>query len=495
MATSDRHSNSPMLTRVKKHQKGHRGLPLPRKGRIRIVLLLFVVGGAILFYRAKSETPSTETKEHASIAETTEKNTTPPSNTASKESARGKKKRSDSKQRRENKSLTIGDISALLSSQSLNLKASCDTLSWKREDLALHTSLDPYLQKAGKKLLRRYHPKYGAIACMDPVSGRVLSLVSWSKEGEPYLGKNLWGKTLFPAASIMKTVTAAGAIEKGHLSRRSKMKHYGKNHTLYLYQLKKELPRHRLVPLEDAFAYSINPIFGRIGIYVLGYDGLRSYADRFGFSQPIPFELNTEPAEITITDSTFYLAELASGFNQKTRISPLFGALMASSISEGGLIPVPTLVDSAVNIETGEKRYQSSPGLWKIAVKQETAGTVKRMMMSVVRYGTARKSFKNFKSTAQLQEFECGGKTGSVDKDGIGRVDWFIGFARHPHDEDKRIAAAVVTVHGPFWTVHSSYIASELFRNYLRRKQRLEETQKTETMVAEKPHTSTRSSN
>jgi hypothetical protein len=76
------------------------------------------------------------------------------------------------------------------------------------------------------------------------------------------------------------------------------------------------------------------------------------------------------------------------------------------------------------------------------------------------------------KRWGRSRELELGGKTGNVDRDGIGRVDWFIGYARDTRGGRAPVAAGVLTVHGQLWMVHSGYIAAEMFRAYIRQRDR-----------------------
>jgi cell division protein FtsI/penicillin-binding protein 2 len=112
--------------------------------------------------------------------------------------------------------------------------------------------------------------------------------------------------------------------------------------------------------------------------------------------------------------------------------------------------------------------YKAAKETWRTPIKESTSKELKKMMSRVSRYGTARKSFRYIHQSRRFSEIEYGGKTGSVDKDGIGRVDWFIGFARNPLEKEQQIAVSVVTVHGSNWTVHSAYIAAEIMRIYIR---------------------------
>jgi penicillin-binding protein A len=363
----------------------------------------------------------------------------------------------------------------LLKAHSPFFQSCQDTVSNQHGRYVVYYSIDTVLSNCGETLLKRYHPKYGALVVMEPGSGRVLSLVSYSREGEDSLGDNLYCQSIFPAASIFKTITAAGAIEKGHVSPESTFSLAGRRYTLYKFQLAPELRSFEDVSLADAFAMSINPVFGRIGIYVLGRAGLAEYMRKFGFNSQIPFDRENEGplANENIQDSLLVIAETASGFNTVTRISPLFGALLASSIAEKGVMPVPSIVDSVRKLDS-DVVYRVSPRPWRRPIQENTACELKELMMRVVRQGTARSSFRYIKNSAFFNDVEYGGKTGTVDEDELGKIDWFIGFARHKDNPKQRLAVGIVTVHDEFWTVHSSFIGEELFRTHIRRMQKTE---------------------
>lgn len=314
--------------------------------------------------------------------------------------------------------------------------------------------------------MKQYKPLYGAIVALHPGTGRVLSLISWTHDSMPSLGNNLYCRSIFPAASIFKTVTAAAAIEQAGFTSETTIPHAGRNHTLYKYQLEKELAVFKDVSLEFAYANSMNPVFARIGMYSLRRNGIYEVGKRFGFNTEVPFELPVDLSSMPQADSTCSIAELASGFNQKTTLTPMLGALMAAAIAQQGQIPAPHVVDSISNGDSIIYRASSKP--LQTAIAPSTAKELTHMMKCVARYGTARKSFRYMKSSSRFDTLDYGGKTGSVDKDSVGRVDWFVGFAKHPDDKRQRIAIGVLTVHGAFWTVHSSYIAAEYFRKYLR---------------------------
>ncbi|MFP4418255.1 MAG: penicillin-binding transpeptidase domain-containing protein [Chitinispirillaceae bacterium] len=466
-------NESPLLKKAREY-KDKRNFSIPRKGRIRFVLVLMLLGVGARFYFGDAQEKSTESvvvqkdtkQNHAAAQRKPEKN------------VKGFEKHFV-------RTLSNDEISLILRQSAIDFSTPVDTLSYKGQKLAYHFTIDTSLQKTVRKLFRRYHPRHGAAVALDPETGRVLALVSYNNPDDTLVGRDTYLRSIFPAASIFKTITAAAAVERCNLSEGSLLKTVGKNHTLYNFQLENTLKTFREVTLREAFAYSINPVFGRLGIHHVTADGLRATAAKFGFNQPIPFELAADAPHISITDSSFQIAEIASGFNQQTRISPLYGALIAASISNAGNMPVPILVDSVIQVSTGKRLYKAEYKPWRQAMQPNTADRLSLIMQDVTRYGTARKSFGYVKNSYHFNRIAYGGKTGNVDKDSLGRIDWFVGFARHQADSSQHIATGVVTVHGPYWTVHSSFLGAEIIRNHIRSVQIAQKKRKEALQAAE----------
>ncbi|NLG16363.1 MAG: hypothetical protein GX556_03400 [Fibrobacter sp.] len=465
-------SDSPMMRRVRSNFLKYK---IPKKGRIRFFLVigLLIAGIWTGFKIFKNKTTTPEPKKTA-LSDAA------PVKTAKKEKKKAVKKEKPARKKTTARKpsanhqkqgsklvlpFTTGDLAELVKENHPDLAHSKDSVKFRDKNLLVHYSINTGLQELGISLMNKYHPLYGAVAAIDPVSGRVLVLVTYKNDSVPDLGP-LYHRSLFPAASLFKTITAAAAIETGNLSSESMIQHAGRNHTLYRFQLERELKNFIEVPFEQAFAQSINPIFARIGMYSLQKGSLVNYGNRFGFNSPIPFDIQTEISQMNSPDSAFDIAELASGFNQQTTISPVHAAMIAGAICENGKMQKPTLIDSITMSDSCI--YRARKETWRVPIKENTSSELRKMMKGVSRYGTARKSFRYIRQSERFANIEYGGKTGSVDKDGIGRVDWFMGFGRNPDDQSQRIAVAVLTVHGSNWTVHSSFIAAELIRIHLR---------------------------
>jgi penicillin-binding protein A len=479
-------NDSPMVKRFRKgisraaRAPGRRamGFNVPRKGRIRFILGILVLALAFKLFSSR-ETPKLppplkvqsgpisasqpvvrKATADAAPAPRPEENRRPNFFERIGMSINAKKSRL--------RAFSHDDVVNMLRKYPPCFRNACDTIKDEDNRYIFHYSIDFSVQNCGETLLKRYHPKYGALIALDPGTGRVVAAVSYTREGEDPLWDRLFCKSIFPSASTFKTVVAAGAIEKAHICPDSKFPLAGRRYTLYKFQLAPNLQSGQDVSLEEAYSLSINPIFGRIGIYTLGIDGIKEYMGKFGFNSAVPFDLDNENpiAHEAIEDTLMRIAEVASGFNRETRMSPLFGSLIASSVCEKGRMQVPYCVDSVTVMDTATV-YRAAQRPWRTPMLESTASQLKFLMTRVVEYGTARHAFTYARHSSCFDDVDYGGKTGSIDVDSLGKVDWFIGFACHVSDPRQRIAVGVVTVHDQFWTVHSAYIGEELFRTYI----------------------------
>lgn len=338
-------------------------------------------------------------------------------------------------------------------------------LRWGDRELAVESSIDTSLQDYLTKRLYERTSRYIAIVVMEGRSGRILALVGYDKQdpnGNPCLSSR------FPAASIFKIVTAGAAVEHCHLSSSSSLSYNGAKHTLYKSQLKDITNRYtRQTTLAASFAQSVNPVFGKLGRNCLKQEALTQYAESFGFNHPISFELPVPPSQAPVTSDPYQWAEVASGFNLDTVISPLHGAMLAAVALNEGLLMEPTIVDRITGPD-GRVLYRSGPKQEKRAVAAPTAREIQHLMQETVRRGTARKTFRSRRKDRVLSQLEIGGKTGSIDTaDHSARYDWFVGFARHPR-HDETIAVSVVVAHEKYIGRRAGEYARLAMQEYFR---------------------------
>lgn len=340
-------------------------------------------------------------------------------------------------------------------------------MNWdgKRQTVKVQYTIDEDIQNEAEKLLKAYKPDYGAVVVMDAMTGAVKAMVSFEK-GQAST-ENLALRGTYPAASIFKIVTATAAVDKYKVSPDTIVMFNGSNHTLYKKNVMDSKVNRwtRGITLRDAFARSINTVFGRLTFERMQPKDLEEYAIRFGFNKPIQTDLPFDTGFTTIpNEKTYALAEIASGYNKITTMSPLQGAMIASSVAATGVMLVPYIVES-IQDENGQKLFQSEPVTAAVTMSSEGAARLKELMGATITQGTSRKSFRNLVHDRKLKELELGGKTGSLHGDNPkGKVDWFVGYAIG--GENDRLAIAAITVNKEFWTVKASYLAQSIFKKY-----------------------------
>ncbi len=325
------------------------------------------------------------------------------------------------------------------------------------------STLDPDLQKYIRRLLSRSQTRKAAVVLLNSHDGRILAMETWDNTGEK---KELCLKACYPAASLFKIVSAAGAMESSGYRPEKNVYYRGKRHTLYKSQLKKKITRYtEKTTFKKAFAKSINPVFGKLGIFDLGSKGLVTYADRFLFNHVIPFDLPLDVSTVQVMADQFCLAEIASGFNKKTLISPLHAALLASVAVNKGVMVSPWLVESVKSV-AGEDIYCHAPASLAMPVSPHTAKNLKVLMRDTVRSGTCRRSFYPLRRKKAFKNIELGAKTGTInDTTDQFKVDWLVAYAI-PGKKEEGICIAVMGVHGKYLGIRANDLARYILDHY-----------------------------
>lgn len=362
--------------------------------------------------------------------------------------------------------LTKHEVQALLSQAPvLNLQQSSLDLRQANATYTVRTTLDLQLQHLLLQRLDLKNSRYVGIVVMNSQDGRVLAMVGHDRT-DP--SRNPCTESRFPAASVFKIITAAAAVETCDLDSGSVLTYSGGKHTLYKSQIEAKPPKQpNRATLKESFAQSINPVFGKLGANTLGRDVIAAYAEAFGFNREIDFELPTRPSLLELSDEPFDLAEIASGFNRTTLISPLHGALIAAAIVNGGRPVEPTIVEE-ISAEDGRTIYRGQTVFQKQAIDPETSRVLSELMRATVRSGTASREFNKHADRKLFSRLEIGGKTGSIS-DGTpdARYDWFVGYARENQGE-ARIVFAVVVAHEEFIGTRASAYAAMAIKAYFR---------------------------
>lgn len=338
-------------------------------------------------------------------------------------------------------------------------------LKGTKASFKIESTLNQNLQFKAEQIFKSYRPDYGSLVAMDAKTGELLSLVSFMRTPRAEAG-HLALRATYPAASVFKVVTAAAAIDNHKVTPETVIEFQGANHTLYRRNIQETQNRWmRHMTVREAFGKSINTVFGKLGLFYVGANPLRDYAERFFFNRPIPTDLPVETGQTTIPEEDSWgVAEVASGFTRKTVMSPVQGAMIAAAVVNDGVMVDPYFVRSLTN-SNGEVLYQNQPRSQAVVMTPETAKEMRVLMEETVRRGTSRKAFRKMLARKQYADVDLGGKTGSLTgTQPAGKYDWFIGYARM---EDRHVAIAVLTIHGQLWRVKSAQVAAEYFQDYV----------------------------
>jgi cell division protein FtsI/penicillin-binding protein 2 len=331
--------------------------------------------------------------------------------------------------------------------------------------LKVQSSVDADLQDYILSLLKRSRTVQAAVVALNPMDGRILAMANYEEEGK---GDNLCTKAIFPAASLFKIVSAAAALETAGFTPDRTVIFTGGKHTLYKSQLKKKAGRYATkTSFREAFGSSINSVFGKMGMYDLGRNVISEYADRFLFNRLISFDFPVEKSTVIVPDDDYGLAEIASGFNKVTLISPLHAALLASAVANNGMMMAPRLIERVSN-DSGELLYQSRPGLLGSPIGRGTAKDLKVLMQDTILSGTCRKTFRTLRRNKAFRDVELGAKTGTInDKLDRFKYDWLTVYAL-PRNGAKCISMAILSVHGEKLGIRASELGRHIINYYIR---------------------------
>ncbi|MEW2524606.1 penicillin-binding transpeptidase domain-containing protein [Streptomyces sp. NPDC047071] len=302
--------------------------------------------------------------------------------------------------------------------------------------------------------------KKGAVAALEPATGRILALVStpsydperlsgtsrsvtdsWARlngdPDKPMLNRAL--RQTYPPGSTFKVVTAAAALDSGEITDLDAPTRSPDPYTLpgTSTRLSNEVTGCTDASLRYAFRWSCNTVFAKLGADT-GLDALVETAGKFGFNDP-GIKVPSSVAASTF-DTSMDRAQLAlSAIGQyDTRATPLQMAMVAAAVANGGFVKAPHLVERTTT-ESGTTVDSTPTRTLHQAMGPGTALRLRELMTEVVEQGTG--------TNAAIPGVTVGGKTGTAQH-GLGNSGtpyaWFISWAQKPGDGEPSVAVAVV---------------------------------------------------
>ncbi|WP_320777057.1 penicillin-binding transpeptidase domain-containing protein [Streptomyces sp. CRN 30] len=321
------------------------------------------------------------------------------------------------------------------------------------------TTVHPAAQLAAYRALGS---RRGAVAALEPATGRVLALVStpsydpgelagngrsataaWKRlsgdASRPMLNRAI--RQTYPPGSTFKVVTAAAALDAGLVRDVDAPTRSPDPYTLpgTSTALSNEVDGCEDASLRYAFEWSCNTVFARLGVRV-GQHRMADTAHGLGFDHTeLRIPLPVAPSSFA-TGTGMDRAQLAlSSIGQfDTRATPLQMAMVTAAVANGGSVRAPYLVERATNASGGTVSV-TVPRPPHQAMTPVTAARLRELMTGVVAEGTGGR--------AAVEGATVGGKTGTAQH-GVGNSGtpyaWFISWARARDAAAPAVAVAVV---------------------------------------------------
>ena len=337
----------------------------------------------------------------------------------------------------------------------------------RRRGNDVQLTIDPEAQAAAASALGS---RPGAVVALDPRTGEILAMVSvptydpgnLGTFGEqlledpksPLLNRATQGQ--YPPGSTFKTVTAIAALRTGLMTPDTIVECPGEividGFPISCRNTSQGVGTY---PFKHAFTYSVNAIFGEVGV-ALGWRTLAEQAAELGIGREVPFSLATAGGQLHSpgADLTDVLLATTAFGQGELLATPLQMAAIAGAIANRGELHLPRI--ALAEIHDGEQVEELEPTGSRTLINGELATTMTDFMVSVVQAGQA--------AGLNIPGVQVAGKTGTAEAgDGTSHA-WFIGFA--PAD-DPRVAVAVVVERGGQGGVVAAPIAGDVIRAVL----------------------------
>jgi cell division protein FtsI (penicillin-binding protein 3) len=263
-----------------------------------------------------------------------------------------------------------------------------------------------------KEAVELNHCRTGTVLVMEPRTGEILAMSNYPTfdpnarartKAELAARMDLAVSVPFEPGSVFKVVTVAAALETTKLTPETIIPCGGGRINLFG-RIIHDHKAYSALSMADVLTHSSNIGAIQIGLRV-GERHLLEYVRRFGFGEktgiPLPGESAGMVRDLDAWTRTS-IGSVAMGHEISTTALQL--ALGTSVIASGGWLPKPRLV--LWEQRSGGKREAAPVEPARRVLKPETAITMRRMMESVVLYGTGKK--------ARLAGYSSGGKTGTA---------------------------------------------------------------------------------
>ena len=238
------------------------------------------------------------------------------------------------------------------------------------------------------------HGRYnGSVVAIDPLSGRVLSVVN----------QKLAFSAGFIPCSTIKPVIAVAALQEGMVTRDTMIR---------------VAPR-KYLNLTESLAHSNNAFFEELGRR-MGFDTVSRYGRLLGLGELAGYQISEEqPGGFPMEEPKNGGVARMSSFGEGIQMTPLQLGALVSSVANGGTLyylQYPRTAEEQTNFTPRIKRQLNIEALLP---------EVRDGMLAAVLYGTGRRSYIS-------DDAQALGKTGTCS-DAASRLGWFVTYADQAH--------------------------------------------------------------
>jgi len=334
-------------------------------------------------------------------------------------------------------------------------------------------TLDPKLQELAYQELQDSVTGRGSIVAINPKNGEILAMVTSPSfdpndidDNYPELASapnaplvNRATQSLYPPGSVFKVITSAAALRAGVSPEQT-----------FFDDGSYELPGYTVhnfqgkdfgeVTFTRALAYSINVVFAKIAVNIVGADALEQMAENFEFGStyedfPLPVATSSVNSLPPGQWTTGTLAQTAFGQGE-VQTNAFQMALVTAAIANDGSMVEPRLVRE-VRSPDGIVLDKPTASIRTRSIPSDTARTLNEMMQQVIIQGGL--------TEAEIEGVKVAGKTGTAESGNGEAHSWWITFA--PAD-DPKIAMCVMVENGGRADEGALPVAARLMQAYIK---------------------------
>lgn len=270
-------------------------------------------------------------------------------------------------------------------------------------------------QKAGdtlSKLKGKWDAASGAVLIVEPKTGRILALSAdpafdpndFSKEKSFSVFLNPLVESSYELGSVLKPITLAGGLQEGVVKPDTTYEDPGAI-KIGGYKINNfDGKAHGIQTMTQVLEKSLNT--GAVHVArLLGRERQAEYLKKFGFGVKAGVDLPGEVAgNLSNLKSGHEIDFATASFGQGIAVTPLQLAMAIGAIANEGKLMRPFVVEKITDDSGNERKIE--PQLVREVVSKDTAETLTKMLVSVVRAG--------FDNKAGVKGYFVAGKTGTA---------------------------------------------------------------------------------